>query len=336
MTRASSLLAISAVLALVSAPSAQAQPGTTYMPGSPQLAHQNPGPRDTTITVTVTPLAPGVYAAKVNYVWTGWVELPEGLLLVDSGLDSRTAQVLADSIRARSGTKPFKYVVNTHAHGDHTGGNAYFAAKGATVMAQTHAAAEIDAEAKKAAESDTTGALKAALKPTVAIDKRKVLGPTTRTVELIYLGKNAHTDGDLIVYLPKQKILFAGDLVSNRAVPWLLDPHFDRLGWIASIDSLRSKRFSTVTTMIPGHGVIEKPILEINYTWHYLHDAWDRAAKIANDGTSLGAFKDWGYLGPYEDSEFYAEVHFMNMRRLYNEVKGIKTPGRPGTRAYKN
>ena len=44
MTRASSLLAISVVLALVSGPSAQAQPGTTYMPGSPQLAHQNPGP----------------------------------------------------------------------------------------------------------------------------------------------------------------------------------------------------------------------------------------------------------------------------------------------------
>src|SRR5262249_50624996 len=107
MTRASSLLAVLALV--VSAPSAPAQPGTTYFPGSPQLAHQNPGPRDTTITVTVSPLAPGVYAAKVNYVWTGWVELPEGILLVDSGLDTRTAEVLADSIRARSGAKPFKY-----------------------------------------------------------------------------------------------------------------------------------------------------------------------------------------------------------------------------------
>jgi cyclase len=338
MTRTSTLFTIVAsfVALLGCVPSAHAQEGTVYMPGSPQLAHQNHGPRDTTITVTVSPLAAGVYAAKVNYVWTGWVELPEGILLIDSGLDDRTAEVLADSIRARSGAKPFKYLVNTHAHGDHTGGNAYFVAQGATVMAQAHAAAEIDAEAKEAAARDTTGTMKALLKPTVRIEKRKVLGPASRSVELIYLGKNAHTDGDLIVYLPKQKILFAGDLVSNRAVPWLLDPNMSRLGWIASVDSLRSKRFASVTTLVPGHGVMAKPLDEIAYTWHYLHDSWDRAAKIANDGTSLAAFKDWGYLGPYEGDEFYTEVHFMNMRRLYNEVRGVKTPGRPGTRAYKN
>ena len=342
MTRASSLPAVLAVLAVLavvalfgSVPSAHAQSGTTYFPGSPQLAHENRGPRDTTLTVTVSPLAPGVYAAKINYVWTGWVELPEGILLIDSGLDSRTAEVLADSIRARSGAKPFKYLVNTHAHGDHTGGNAYFVSKGATVMAQTHAAAEIDAEAKRAAESDTTGLTKAPSKPTIRIDRRKVLGPASRSVELIYLGKSAHTDGDLIVYLPKQKIIFAGDLVSNRSVPWLLDPKFDRLGWIAAVDSLRSKRFSSVTTLVPGHGTMDKPIKEIAYTWQYLHDSWDRAAKIANDGTSLAAFKDWGFLGPYEGDEFYVEVNFMNMRRLYQEAKGIKTPGRPGTRAYK-
>ena len=96
MTRASSLPVVLAVVALLgSVPSARAQSGTTYFPGSPQIAHEHRGPRDTTLTVTVSPLAPGVYAAKVNYVWTGWVELPEGILLIDSGLDSRTAEVLA-------------------------------------------------------------------------------------------------------------------------------------------------------------------------------------------------------------------------------------------------
>jgi hypothetical protein len=116
MTRTSTSFTIIAsfVALLGCVPSARAQEGTVYMPGSPQLAHQNHGPRDTTITVTVSPLAAGVYAAKVNYVWTGWVELPEGILLIDSGLDDRTAKVLADSIRARSGAKPFKYLVNTH------------------------------------------------------------------------------------------------------------------------------------------------------------------------------------------------------------------------------
>ena len=53
---------------------------------------------------------------------------------------------------------------------------------------------------------------------------------------------------------------------------------------------------------------------------------------------SLGGsipLQGWGQLGAYEDNEFYQEVHFMNMRRLYNEAKGKKTPGRPNTRAIK-
>lgn len=338
MTRTSSLLTAFAALVVVclSSSAAPAQDGTSYMPGAPQLSLRHDGPPDTTITVTVSPLAEGVYAAKVNYVWTGWVELPEGLLLIDSGLDERTARVLADSIRARSGAKPFKYLVNTHAHKDHTGGNAYFVAQGVKVMAQTHAAAVIDSMAKIEAAVHAPGNSNAPPpSPVVRIDRRKALGPASRTVEIIWLGKRAHTDGDLIVYLPKQKVLFAGDLVSNRAVPWMIDSKMDREGWIASVDSLRSKRFASVIHLVPGHGVMERPLDEIAYTWNYLHDAWDRASKIASYGTSIKAFKDWGYLGPYEGNEFYAEVHFMNMRRLYNEALGIKTPGRPGARAYK-
>jgi glyoxylase-like metal-dependent hydrolase (beta-lactamase superfamily II) len=141
------------------------------------------------------------------------------------------------------------------------------------------------------------------------------------------LGKPAHTAGDLVVYLPKQKILFTGDLMTNKSVPWMLDPDMSRLGWVASIDSLWTKAF-VYETLVPGHGKLTKPIDAYRYTSSYLHDAYDKAKKEASWATNLNAVKDWGFLGPYEDSEFYAEVHFMNMRRLYNEARGIKTPGR--------
>jgi len=49
----------------------------------------------------------------------------------------------------------------------------------------------------------------------------------------------------------------------------------------------------------------------------------------------VASVKGWGQLGAYEDNEFYEEVHFMNMRRLYNEALGKKTPGRPRARAIK-
>jgi cyclase len=305
-------------LMLLFASSADAQ--TTYLPGAEPPVKKKTGP-DSTITIDVRPLAPGVFAAKVNYVWTGWVELPGGPLLIDSAIDERTAKALADTIRARSGEKPVQYVVNTHAHGDHVGGNAYFAAAGATIIAQAKAAAKIDSTTKAA-------------KPATRVQHRKTLGPAERKVEIIWLGRPAHTAGDLIVYLPKQKVLFAGDIVSNRAIPWLLDPDFNRLGWIAALDSLMSKAF-VYDKLVPGHGVMADPVDELRFSRGYLNDAYDKAARTASWGTSVDAVKEWAYLGPYEDSEFYEEVHYLNMRRLYNQALGKATPGRPQMRTVK-
>lgn len=286
---------------------------TTYMPGAEPPARKS-ATNDTTITIEVHSLAPGVFAAKVNYVWTGWVELPGGPLLIDSSSDERTAAALADTIRARSGPKSVQYVVNTHAHGEHFGGNGYFAASGATIIAPAKSAAKIDSTTK-------------ASKPSLRVDRKKVLGPADRKVEIIWLGKPSHSSSDLIVYLPKQKVLFAGDLVSNKAIPWMLDPDLDRLGWKASLDSLRSKAF-VYEKLVPGHGVLADPVEELRFTMRYLDDSYEKAAKMASWGTSLSAVKDWGYLGPYEGSEFYEEVHFLNMKRLYNQARGRKTPGR--------
>jgi len=307
-----------AILIVLLGPPAAAQ--TTYLPGAEPPA-KKPVAQDSTITIEVHRLAPGVFAAKVNYVWTGWVELPGGPLLIDSALDERTAAALADTIRERSGPKPVQYVVNTHAHGDHIGGNAYFAASGATIIAQSKAAAKIDSTTK-------------ASKPSLRVDRKKVLGPAGRKVEIIWLGRPAHTSGDLVVYLPKQKVLFAGDLISNKAIPWLLDPDLDRVGWLASVDSLTSKAF-VYEKLVPGHGVLADPVDEVRFTRGYLKDSYDKAARMASWGTSLNSVKDWAYLGPYEDSEFYDEVHYLNMRRLYNQARGIKTPGRPQARAIK-
>ena len=325
------------LIALLLAAAAPASADTVQLGAPNQPA--KPVVVDTTATIAVEPLAPGVYAAKMSYVWTGWVELPDGILVIDTGFNERGAKALADTIKARSGNLPIRYVVNTHAHLDHTGGDRFFATLGPTFIAHANAAEEIQHLLTWGSEEEEVGdALthSGITPPTVKkVGKRMSYGGPKRPVQVISLGRPAHTNGDLVVYLPKQGILFAGDVVSNRSVPWMLDPGMDVKGWLKSLDSLATPAFK-IGTLVPGHGVIARPGQEgIAFTNRYLVDAREKATKSASWGQPLLQIKEWGYLGAYDGLEFYSEVHFLNMRRLYNQAKGIKTPGRKNAHAFK-
>ena len=310
----------------------------TYHMGLPNQPVK-PSVVDTTVAIEVEPLAPGVYAAKMSYVWTGWVELGDGILVIDTGFSERGAKALADTIRARSGNLHIRYVVNTHAHLDHTGGDRFFATLGPTFIAHANAAEEIQHlltwGSEEAEAGDTLTHSGVTPPPVKKVTKRTSFGGAKRPVQVLSLGYPAHTAGDLVVYLPKQGILFAGDVVSNRSVPWMVDPGMDVDGWLKSLDSLLTPAFK-IETLVPGHGVISRPgQAGIAFTNHYLLDARAKAAQGASWGSRLDQVKDWGYLGAYDGLEFYSEVHFLNMRRLYNQAKGIKTPGRKNTHAIK-
>ena len=280
-------------------------------------------PKDSTLTITVRPLAPGVFAAKVNFVWTGWVELPEGILLIDATPADSCAAALADTIAARSPGKAIRYLVLTHDHGDHMGGARRFLDAGAVLVAQTGKLADIDSVLGRPPS-----------KTDIGITKKHRFGTAKMPVDVIWLGHPAHSAGDVIVHLPVQKILFAGDLVSYRSVPWLLDRDMSVKGWNTSLDSLYSMR-AKIDSLVPGHGLIAPPLDGIRFTLAYIRDADAKASQYAVNGTPLTAVRKWGYLGAYEGLEFYDEIHFMNIRRLYNEAKGIKTPGRIRVGAYR-
>ena len=156
-------------------------------------------------------LADGVYRITGNYGALA-VEMKEHVVVLEGGQnEARGLAVIAETKRVIP-NKPIRYVVNTHAHFDHASGLAPFVAESVTIITHDNNG-EFLAKALSAPRTLVGDALaKANRKPKVegAGDKR-VLKDDTRTIELHHVKNLDHSDGMLIAFLPKEKILFTGD-----------------------------------------------------------------------------------------------------------------------------
>lgn len=167
---------------------------------------------------------------------------PEGVLMVDAQFAPLGAKIEA-AIKQLS-PQPIKYVINTHVHGDHTGGNEFFARLGATVVA--HRQVRADMLQRKPAAAD--GAI-----PKMVYDDTMTLHINGQEVRLIAV-PHAHTDGDTLVHFPGLDIIVVGDLF--RPMPY---PHIDLAnggslqGLLAGLDTL-IKLAGPDTKIIAGHG----------------------------------------------------------------------------------
>jgi len=162
----------------------------------------------------------------------------EGVLLVDDKFDRHVPQILA---KVKSLTdKPVRYVLNTHHHGDHTGGNAKLSEQ-ATIIAHENARANM------------RGVESASL-PAVTFSEQTSVFLGGREVQAIHFG-SGHTNGDSIIVFPQHRVIHTGDLFVRGA------PYIDygsggsAIEWDPTLDSVMQLEFDTI---IPGHGPLAK------------------------------------------------------------------------------
>jgi len=176
-----------------------------------------------------------------------------GTLIVDDQRGSNFAETMA-GIRSLT-SSPVRYVVNTHWHLDHSGGNGAFVAAGAKIVAQRNVRTRRATEQymvayKRRIPADPPAALPAAL-----FDERKVLRIGSETVELRHVA-NAHTDGDTLVRFRKGNVIAMGDVFFNHIFPFI-----DRssggtirgmIGGIQTALAMSNKE----TKFVPAHGPV--------------------------------------------------------------------------------
>ena len=233
--------------------------------------------------LSVQKLAEGIWAVQPDKgANVGWFLYGDGVVAVDSGGDTATAKEMLRQIAETTGGKPVRYLVLTHPHADHTTGTRAFVAAGAQVICHEHAAPSILGYITQPS-NDPADPLsgKRGISPTLmTVSERLILFDGLRRAEIQWLGP-AHTTGDLVVLLPREKVLFAGDLALNGRLPDLHLPDADAESWAKALPRLAA---APVEKMVPGHGTIG-PTTGIADTLAYIQRLNEIVQRIVRSGT---------------------------------------------------
>lgn len=261
-------------------------------------------------------------------------------LLVDTLYDLELTQEMLDAMQAADpAAGNIKYLVNTHSNGDHTYGNQLV--KGAEIISSEACAEEFDEIPPKMmadilAAASQLGEMGAYFKkyfsrfnyegieltpPTRTFSGNMTIKVGSKDVELIEVGP-CHTKGDVIVYVPEDRIVFAGDLLFIEGTPIMWAGPVSN--WIKACDRILAL---DVEAIIPGHGpIVDKSGVEaMKGYFNYLYDEGKKhhesgiTAAEAAEKMMSGPYSSWG------DPERVA----INVDTLYRELNNDDSPGAP-------
>jgi cyclase len=268
-------------------------------------------------------LAPGVAAA------VGEAPLPaSGIIRTGFGavvVDGQPSEGLGEDLKAaaeKSAGYPVTYLILTSHHADHALANAVFlrAEIIATDAARRMLVEKLEAERKLLPDWLRTPGTKSAeaVTPTLTFEKTLTLWAgwpkaKIREIRLLEMPAGA-ASGNLVVFLPKEKVLFAGDLVTNKVFPYMADA--DVAGWLKALDELDKLDFEK---LVPGHGAVGGREL-LGVTRKLLLDLCAAVGQAKASGKPLAEVKKAFALPGYEKWAACKELLPFALERLWGQA----------------
>jgi len=282
-------------------------------------------------------IGPGVYAAidgpehKAGSN-AGFVIGDDGVLVVDAFFTTDAARALVGEIH-RITPKPIRYVVNTHYHADHTGGDQALRDAGAVIIAHKNVRGWVRVNNINLFGDRITPELKARIEalplPDVTTDKDLTVWLGSRKVVVkTVLG---HTGGDLTVFVPDAKVLFTGDMLWRKIPPNLIDGSVRE--WLASDAEFLAMPDAAHMTFVPGHGDVAEA-KDVAGFRAYLSDlrrlvTEERKAGLKDDALVQSvapkiraAYPDW----TISDRAIAAEVKYMDQELAGTKKRPVPVP----------
>jgi len=243
-----------------------------------------------------------------------FVVTDEGVLVADGQGNPDETRRMIETIAGIT-PRPVTHVVICSDHGDHTGGNASFPANTAFLAHPT--------SVRALREAGQRAGDRGVVAPTLEVSDREVLTLGGREIHILFLGR-AHTGGDLVVYLPSERVLFMSETYLNRVFPALRSAYPSE--WVTMIERAQA---IDVDTYVPGHGFVESPSIlaeELETYRRALVQVIAEARRWHDAGLSADEAIEAADFGELEHWSLRASQGPIAIRRVYLELDG----GLPG------
>ena len=279
----------------------------------------------------------------------------DGVLVVDAMMEQNADAMVAEIKRLAGPNKIIRYLINTHVHLDHTGGNEKVAGAGRTIVAGNFAGqVAADSPATIIAHENVLNRMsaptgKTASRPTNAwpndtfFDEEKDIFFNGEGIQLIHIPA-AHTDGDVMVYFRKSDVLAAGDLYVNNTFPIVMTAEGGNYkGSVAALNKIidicipRDKEEGG-TWVVPGHGRLadEADVVDYRDMATVIHD---RFADAIKKGMTLEQVKSAKLVQDYgrwaSDTGFWTTDKFVEAVYTSLKPEPAKAPAKPAAPAAK-
>ncbi len=231
------------------------------------------------VEIKTTPLGDGVYMLEGAGGNIGLSVGEDGAFVIDDQFAPLSAKIMAAIADVTD--QQVEFVLNTHYHGDHTGGNEAFGKSGAHIVAHDNVRKRLIEGRAQADGSRSPSAPKDAL-PVITFSHSMSFHWNGRDIR-VWHPDPSHTDGDAIIFFKDANIVHMGDVFFNGGYPYIdLDSGGDMDGYIAAHEKVLSK-VDDETKLIPGHGPLATRE-DLQNTVNMLKDVRTRVQALIDDG----------------------------------------------------
>jgi len=235
------------------------------------------------VKINAIPVSDNIYMLSGQGGNIGLFLGEDGTFIIDDQFAPLTEKILA-AIKSVGGDTP-RFLINTHFHGDHTGGNENLGKVGTLIISHDKVRERLVAGSYiKAFDMNSPPANKAAL-PVLTFSKDMHFHINGDSVNAVHV-PSAHTDGDSIIYFKKANVVHTGDIFFNGFYPFIDAANGGSLrGTIAAVDAMLAATDSK-SKIIPGHGPLADKA-QLQAYRDMLAIAYARLLKLKNDGVSV-------------------------------------------------